>query len=468
MIEKLAKRKQIELGLKIKTLEKELEAWFNRSAESGVLEKHHTQIRALQAHLNGWHVAIDDKLNSYKKQEADQYLRSCANAEILILSEQRIWDYFRSKLIQRHEDLFSSYLQAADEFAWACYRPIQELIYPDVEDAKRKEPPLVFLNGGASPFSVSRDRSFQAESVPGAVLNLTSQDQITKLPIPVVGVPWNQLSHLPEVLVIGHEVGHIVEDDFGLTVELKQILNAALTQARANKRKKAWHSWLGEIFADLYGCLAAGPAFAGTLIDFLAKSKDSISSEEKVAAQLGEYPTDYLRVRIILKALELMKFKKEIKDYQSLWANYSSMMAKGFTEDIDYIVPALLDGKLKGLRNKSIKQVFCFSDKQQENVERTLAELKKLKPDTAVEIPTTDIRVLFAALRLAYELDSEQYVANEYAKAALDHIKAKVIKKGVRSGEKRLDDKQLEKKLSAYESAGADFIKNIMSSLNIN
>src|SRR5829696_1603900 len=297
MIERQVARKMIELELKLASLAEELQSWCDRSAKDKIFEKHNTQIRALQAHLNGWRASIKKRLEKYNNQAPDLYLTNCANAEKIILSEHRIWDYFRSRLIQREEDSFLPYLRAADEFAWHCYQPILEIVYPDVISSPAKQPPLVFFNGGISPFSLSRGKSFQPEQVAGEVLNINPDEYITKLPIPVVGVPWNQVSHLPAVLVLGHEVGHIVEDDFGLETELKLMLKNALEQRKADEtRTKAWNEWLGEIFADLYGCLAAGPAFAGALIDFIAKGKQTICSEAKIAPDWGRYPTDFLRV----------------------------------------------------------------------------------------------------------------------------------------------------------------------------
>ena len=210
-LEELKSRKQIELIEKNESLKMEIEEWKNASQRSQAFEKHNSQIRAIQEYLNGWNGKVEEKLNEYNNEpDAQTFLGSCANAERLILSEHRIWDYFRSKFIQRKDDVFNLYLRAADEFAWACYEPLQKAVYPKPNDNRRKEPPLVFFNGGFSPFSLARSRSFQPESVAGEPLQIDPKIFASKLPIPVVGIPWQQISHLPDALVIGHEVGHIV------------------------------------------------------------------------------------------------------------------------------------------------------------------------------------------------------------------------------------------------------------------
>ncbi len=466
MIERQVARKKIELKLKLASLEEEIKSWCDRSDEDKVFEKHNTQIRALQAHLKGWHVVIEKRLAKYNNQAPDLYLTNCANAEKIILSEHRIWDYFRSKLIQREEDSFLPYLRAADEFVWNCYQPILKIVYPDIVSSPAKQPPLVFFNGGISPFSLSRGKPFQPEQVAGDVLNINPDEYVTKLPIPVVGVPWDQVSHLPAVLVLGHEVGHIVEADFRLEAGVKQMLKNALEQRQADEtRTEAWNEWLGEIFADLYGCLAAGPAFAGALIDFIAKGKQAICSEAKIAPGWGRYPTDFLRVRIILKALELMGFDQTpaAVEYRELWANYSSGMHQAYTDDAPVIVEALLKGKHPVLGNKSIMEIFSFSKDQQEAVGTLVEKFSDTPLNTIVEIPSKDIRVLFAALRRAFETNPDKYEESKYGEAVLTHIVGKVIQKGVRAGEVKLDGAALNKKLEVYRLGGADLVESLFA-----
>jgi hypothetical protein len=369
-------------------------------------------------------------------------------------------------LIQREEDSFLPYLRAADEFVWNCYQPILKIVYPDIVSSPAKQPPLVFFNGGISPFSLSRGKPFQPEQIAGDILNINPDEYVTKLPIPVVGVPWDQVSHLPAVLVLGHEVGHIVEADFRLEAGVKQMLKNALEQRQADEtRTEAWNEWLGEIFADLYGCLAAGPAFAGALIDFIAKGKQAICSEAKIAPGWGRYPTDFLRVRIILKALELMGFDQTpaAVEYRELWANYSSGMHQAYTDDAPVIVEALLKGKHPVLGNKSIMEIFSFSKDQQEAVGTLVEKFSDTPLNTIVEIPSKDIRVLFAALRRAFETNPDKYEESKYGEAVLTHIVGKVIQKGVRAGEVKLDGSALNKKLEVYKSGGADLVESLFA-----
>jgi hypothetical protein len=271
----IAQRKRQELHQKLTSLEAEFSYWLQQSEEKQPLEKHNSQIWAVTTILEQLQTRIRERLQSADTDE--KVLKVGRNAEQLILAVHRIWEYFRSKLVQRREARLEQYLKAADDFAWECYEPV--LKEASTQGTLRKEPPLVFFNGGSSPSPVSRDRSFQPEDVPGEVLSGPGfQDVLSSLPIPVVGVPWHQMVYLPEVLVIGHEVGHTVEDDFMLTEGLKMLLQGALDTGVTPAHHEAWQSWLGEIFADLYSCLTAGPAFVGFLLDFLAGDPEQVCS----------------------------------------------------------------------------------------------------------------------------------------------------------------------------------------------
>ena len=166
--------------------------------------------------------------------DAGRTLAGCRDLELDILVVHRIWDFFRGKLVQRGVPRFEAYLTAADEFAWACYDAARRKVTAThLSREEVKEPPLVFFDGRSSPFASSRDRPFEAEAVPGE--DLPSRgfiDLLKALPIPVISLPWFQVRHLPDALVLGHEVGHTVEEDLRLTARLRALLDAALDDAR--------------------------------------------------------------------------------------------------------------------------------------------------------------------------------------------------------------------------------------------
>ena len=462
-LERLAHRKKTELCEKLNALQKEFDSWLNRSKAGGDLEKHHTQLRAINAHLSQWNERVHSMLRATFTSDTEVFLASIHNAERLMLSEHRIWEYFRSKFVQRNEQEFRTYLRAADEFAFACYKPVQESVFSNPLNVKRKEPPLVFFNGGTSPFSLSRGKSFQPEAVEDEPLNNKEIEIITRLPIPLVGIPWNQIKHFPDAVVIGHEVGHIVEDDFDLKDKLQALLAEAITERKAEERHDAWKSWLGEVFADIYGCLATGPSFAGALIDFLARDYGTISTEKKTYKEWGEYPTIYLRGRLVLQTLKSIGFQAEALPYETLWNEFQSKMPEEYVEDIPVLVSKLLDGdlfKTDKMENRSLRQIFCFSEEQQKQAGGTLYQLKN-----GLGMGNVDARVLFAAIRMAYEAEPEEFVRKNYSDKMLAYFEDEVIERGVRAKEILISEQQLSQKQSDYERSANEMIDELLDQI---
>ena len=210
----LSARKVIELEQKLNSLKSEFQEWRDRSEEYKPLEKHHTQINRITKQLDGLQEIISSCLKRVIGND-QEILAKCRELEAMVLEVHRIWGFFRSKLILRNVEWFKSYLDAADDLAWVCYKAAQEKVLSEhVSRETLKEPPLVFFNGGSSPFAVSRNWAYQAEEVPGEALKTEAFTQVLKaLPIPIIGIPWFQIQHLPDAIVIAHEVGHNVEED---------------------------------------------------------------------------------------------------------------------------------------------------------------------------------------------------------------------------------------------------------------
>jgi len=459
--ERIAYRKKREICEKLKALQKEFDSWLDRSQAGGEFEKHHTQLRAINAHLIKWNKRVRSILRANLSSDAEAFLNSIHNAERLMLSEHRIWEYFRSKFIQRNEKRFRTYLRVADEFTFACYRPIRDSVFSNYLDIKRKEPPLVFFNGGTSPFSLSRGKAFDPEPVSGEALNGKEIEIINKLPIPLVGIPWNQIEHFPEAVVIGHELGHIIEDDFALTERLNVLLGEAISD-KETERYEAWKSWLGEVFADIYGCLATGPAFAGALIDFLAKDYGEISSEKKTENEWGAYPTVYLRGKLVLQTLKSMGFQPFTLEYEKLWDGFRSQMPEEYLRDVPVLVSKLLDGHLfktagAETENTSLRQIFCFGTEHQKQVRNTLDQLKN-----GLRLVSLDARVLFAAIRMAYEYDPKAFIRDSYSDKMLAHFESEVIERGPRARELILDRQQISQKLPGYERSADEMIDDLL------
>lgn len=401
----LAERKIIELKQKLRSLSLEFEMWRASSQSLRPLEKHHTQIRRITNQLDGYQEIIQEKLKTAAGND-DEVLGQAIHLEMQILELHRIWEFFRSKLVLRSVEWFNPYLVAADEFAWACYRVAKEKADPQyVAAAAIKEPPLVFFNGGWSPFTMPRKFEYQAEEVPEEGLKTPEFFELLKeLPIPVIGIPWFQIQHLPEGLVIGHEVGHIVRQDFGLEARTLELLNDGMRGRVPDERQKAWREWLDEIFADVYGTLAGGPAFVESLIDFLAAGKNDITQEKR--SQWDLYPTVYLRVLLTLEVLVKLGFEEEELDLRNNWtAMFPEHAMSEFAEDVKVVVGSLLVGPYPQFGNVALTEVLKFTKANQLRTTDTARSILSNGPFAK----GADVRDLYAAARCAFARDAGSY-----------------------------------------------------------
>lgn len=120
--------------------------------------------------------------------------------------------------------------------------------------------------------------------------------------------PWNWPAY-------AHEVGHHVYRNVrGLSDELKvNLIHHLLAQGCGYSMLSLWFNWLEEIFADLFGLLQLGSAFARTqqYIVLLTPPRSSIRNLTEGAdprtfllhAYDFTHPTSYLRVELARKAL---------------------------------------------------------------------------------------------------------------------------------------------------------------------
>lgn len=341
----LAERRRRDLGIKAGTLREELRRWRAASAAGQALARHHSQVGRVSARMDG----LLERIQGEELGDAEVLDRG-RQMEQKLLAAHAIWDFFRSKFAQRLDASFSAHLGVCDEFAWACYAPVQLLFHAKPGNADRaaatREPPLVFLNAGWSPLAIGRSSAFQVDRATGGwVAHEGFREVVEDLPVPLIGLPWFHVGHLPDVLVVAHEVGHIVEWDFGLA----PALDAALAAAVPAERLEAWREWRAEVFADAFGCLAGGAAFVATLLDFLAQGPSRLAGDRRNAGAWGSYPPAWLRTRLLVEALRAMARDEAARALAATLAarqqaNFGEPPAnREFEDDAAPVAAALLD-----------------------------------------------------------------------------------------------------------------------------
>jgi hypothetical protein len=260
------------------------------------------------------------------------------------------------------------------------------------------------------------------------------------LPFPVIGVPWNQVLHLPDALAIGHEVGHSVEADFDLGAALNALIDEALTASGGQQRVAYWKAWKSEVFADVYGCLSGGPPFACALADFLLADPAEVQARRPA---LTAYPPETLRVRINACILEKMGFDQPAAKLIEAWdAEYplADDQADFAKKDAPEIAERFLDSKLDALGG-SLRSALTFDDAQYDQARKQAARAS----DGKELLDFRDLRVTLAAARIGYAASPKSYYSANggIAPAArLEERMSKLLSSDLRSGETARSQKQ--------------------------
>lgn len=448
-------RKRLELEQKVHSLAVDFAQWRSVSEAGQPLEKHHTQIRRVARQLE----AAQGPLIARIEQAAAEgtLLGVSFDLEADVLELHRIWDFFRSKFALRHVAWFRPFLTAADELAWACYRPAVEkaVAAGQVSEDQVKEPPLLFLTGHTTPFEMSRNVAYHSEVPTEAGVGIEAFANLLKaLPLSVIGVPWYQLAHLPEAVVVGHEAGHAVEDDLDLSAAMTKRLADVLDAAGVPpERQGAWQAWRGEVFADGYGTLATGPAYVGAQADFLASDARTIR-EEAPGRDWGGYPTTYLRMLFVLEVLDRLGHTDEATRRRTAWrTEYPRHALPEFEADVPLVADALIEGTFLG--GVPLHQTMAF----------TPADLKKAKKDAGRVLKnykpmSGDVRTLIASARLAFEEDPSAYV-QQHVDARILHRIGSVMTTGVRSSTR--GRAAAEARLAQHDEAAGAGLLNVLA-----
>jgi hypothetical protein len=392
----LHQRRRAEIQAKLSSLNTELDAW-SRLTETGTtgFGRHRSQVRALVHTLTG---LVEHVQEAVKVAPADNSVfEQVVTWEKEILAAHSIWEVFRSKLVLRQSDQFRASLGACDDLAWACYEPSLKSFSPGAI----KVPPLVFLSSTWSPFAQSRDSNFQNEiRAPDPERVLTGEifrQVLRRLPVPLVGLPWYQVVYVPGSILLAHEVGHVVEWDFGLTESIEtSLVNSGAEHA------DLWLQWRSEVFADLYGCLAMGPAYVGALMDLLTTS---VSKVQSARSHSGNYPTRAMRVELLLTALSKTGFDDDSKRRRATWEAAYGEAAAGdkVKADVPLVVDAIYGKNYRnpvpGQPNLALKDVISFAaDGAEQKVADYVAGNRREVCDLA-----KDPRTFFAAAQLLHE-----------------------------------------------------------------
>ncbi len=420
-------RRMFALDAKVASLTDEIATWKGMP-EKPTFAIHASQIEEVCGTLAAMIAMIQSKGSEIK---------SLADVEALeqqILAALHIWDCYRSKWVLRLIDSLAVPLALMDDLAWHAYWPARDraVASGSVSALDVREPPLVFPNPVWSPFARSREQAYELDETTGDLRAYGAFDRwLREIPVPLIGVPWYQLTHLPEAVFIGHEVGHLVEDDLGLEDSLRAVIGQALPE-RCDEQRAAWtRHWRSEVFADVYGVLVTGPAYAAVLLDLLDGDPQLISVEAQPnntplqSEMWRAYPTRALRALIVCEAVRQLPVKPGEEDpdrdifrqaaarLQATWTSTHPKHAMADYEgDVAAVVGAILHSPLpafhtdKAPGGAALSTVLRFTPAMETKAMRDASEANRNMPVTA-----DDIRTLFAGVARAFITDAKSFLA---------------------------------------------------------
>jgi hypothetical protein len=297
------------------SLPDDLKEW-RRATANKPLDKHASQVEAIVGQLSA--ALAELRLPPDDGGSASEVIQA-------VLDYHHIWDFFRAKLALRFVPWYQPFLAAADDLAWASWRPVRDAVRART-GREIREPPLVYLSRSAIPFAVNRGDDYRDLLPRGGIWTTEAERAASALVVPVISLPWHRTNWLPVILSIAHEVGHVVVADLALLPSLTDRLGAI----DLHDRHEAWTSWLEEVYADVFAAVVCGGGTELSLVGQLGADDGGPPPEPP----WGDYPPVPLRAHVI----------REVARRRG--GSVQAAPPGGFTGDVPAVVAALLDQDL--------------------------------------------------------------------------------------------------------------------------
>lgn len=251
-------------------LRQEIAVWVDRRHRLDPLGQFHTQLSSLETALSGALARLETAFDAASRTPEEIY-RTCRDFERRATLVRRLWTWFADKFDQRERPGWDKVLAAADEVAWSIHAEANRRAAVRGDAPITAPAPLPFLDAIDAAEAVPRDE-------PPAGLRPDNTDDLlrlllARLPVPVVALPTS-VRWSPWMLVaLGHEAGHHLEHDLLPHSQLVRnvanaINNVTETANLSDDDIARWQTWSHELFADLIGLIAMGPAAVGVLLPY--------------------------------------------------------------------------------------------------------------------------------------------------------------------------------------------------------
>jgi hypothetical protein len=271
-------------------LEEEFQKWLRRRNRLDTQKRHRSQLRAIGSVVEACLSKIDGTLDGFVDLPVREAYEGCRVAEHQLAFVRRLWGYFHEKWDQRDSEELASVLAAADEVIWSCFQPPLRKLGRESQPA-----PLAYVTADFSPHAMGPK---------GYPIGLRGSDEllretVSRLPVPLIGIPFTCVASPWWLVLVAHEVGHQVaylidEIDGGPTVA--DFLTQATATADLEVRQK-WRMWSHEVFADAFASMMVGSAHLWALFEL------EQGSDEAMVRERASYPPPLVRQAVVASLL---------------------------------------------------------------------------------------------------------------------------------------------------------------------
>ncbi|HVK70408.1 MAG TPA: hypothetical protein VM694_38410 [Polyangium sp.] len=277
--------------------------------------------------------------------------------DILLFEEMagahKVWSIFSRAFAARRIPEIAPQLDAADLVAAECYRLCMHKArnWGLLDADSMREPPLVCLETCPEPMAISR------QELLGVLCDVGYRFHDLKLPIPLVLLPADHIECTWLLPTLCHEVGHNVDNDLGLSVELRQSL---AWDGIAPARQAVWRQWTGEIVADAFGIMLGNAGFVQTITTLLL----ALGPGKRYQAPAPTSAHPHPRVRVPLIGAMLRWFGAPALDTLATRIEHDAQALPApdeltpFLDEVDAVAGVLLGTKLAALGGHAMAE-FC-------------------------------------------------------------------------------------------------------------
>lgn len=292
--------------------------------------------------------------------------------------------------IDRRDTLGSNLLAFASGAAADGYRTGLRLL--SSIGARRKHvsrwpEPVVLFEPMASPMTLNRGGSTGLSFTGGSA---------AAIPFPLVFIPDYPDSSLGSLCVIQHEVGHNLDEDFGLSDAIEPLLESRLSNLNAQDIDM-WVDWLPELIADVVGLILGGVALALELAEWAGVLEDD------AALASSTHPFPSVRVVFAMEVLRLMdvKLPAELTELLTKPASELTSEIGRLIDQVPAVAAALMCSPIPGLNHAELRDLGVAAA---EDHDRVMSVSKEL---VAEEIESMPYRLIPSVARVAVSLGED-------------------------------------------------------------